>query len=295
MPTLLEYRHRLRSVRQTQQITRAMKFVAAAQLRRAQSRVFSARPYAEEILRVLRSAASRIEGPMHPLLEQRPEERLLVIVVTADKGLCGAFNSNVVRRASGFLRAHAARETQVMGVGRRGRDSLRKLGFRAAGEHVDIFRRVDFHHAQEIARQAAALYSEPKVDAVYAIYNEFKNVLTQKLVVEKVLPVAPEVVAPSGAPGIETRHAAVSDYIYEDPPEAVFERMLPRYLESEIYRILLESAAGEQAARMTAMDAATSNAGDLIERLTLEMNKVRQAAITKEIIEVVSGVAATAA
>jgi len=295
MPTLLEYRSRLRSVRQIQQITRAMKFVSAAQLRRAQSRVFAARPYAEEIVRVLRSAASRIEGPMHPLLEQRPEERLLVIVVTADKGLCGAFNSNVVRRATGFLREHADRETQVMTVGRRGRDSLRKQHLRIAGEYADIFRHIDFDHARKIAGQAAALYSEPKVDAVYAIYNEFKNVLTQKLVVEKVLPVAPQVVVPAGAAGLEARHAAVSDYLYEDPPESVFERMLPRYLESEIFRILLESAAGEQAARMTAMDAATNNAADLIEGLTLEMNKVRQAAITKEIIEVVSGVAATAA
>jgi F-type H+-transporting ATPase subunit gamma len=295
MPTLLEYRHRLRSVRQTQQITRAMKFVSAAQLRRAQSRVFAARPYAEEIVRVLRSAASRIESPVHPLLEQRPEERLLVIVVTADKGLCGAFNSNVVRRATSFLREHAERERQVMAVGRRGRDSLRKQGIRPAIEMVDFFRHVDFDHARKIAQQAAALYSEPKVDAVYAIYNEFKNVLTQKLVVEKVLPVAAEVVAPSGAAGVEVRRAAVSDYLYEDPPEAVFERMLPRYLESEMYRILLESAAGEQAARMTAMDAATNNAADLIEQVTLEMNKVRQAAITREIIEVVSGAAATAA
>ncbi len=293
MPTLLEYRHRLRSVRQTQQLTRAMKFVAAAQLRRAQSRVFAARPYAEEILRVLRSAAARIELPVHPLLERRPEERLLVIVVTADKGLCGAFNSNVLRRANAFLREERGRDIQTYVVGRKGRDALRKLRFPKAGESVDIFRRLNFEDARKIAERAAALYTEPKVDAVYAIYNEFKNVLTQKLVVEKVLPVAPEVVAP-GAGG-EARRAAESDYIYEDPPEAVFERMLPRYLESEIFRILLESAAGEQAARMTAMDAATSNAGDLINRLTLEMNNVRQAAITKEIIEVVSGATATAA
>jgi F-type H+-transporting ATPase subunit gamma len=156
MPTLLEYRSRLRSVRQTQQITRAMKFVSAAQLRRAQSRVFAARPYAEEIVRVLRSAASRMETPMHPLLEQRPEERLLVIVVTGDKGLCGAFNSNVVRRATHFLREHAGHETQVLAVGRRGRDSLRKLRVRMAGEHVDIFRHVDFHDARKIGAAGGA-------------------------------------------------------------------------------------------------------------------------------------------
>jgi F-type H+-transporting ATPase subunit gamma len=293
MPTLLEYRHRLRSVRQTQQLTRAMKFVAAAQLRRAQSRVFAARPYAEEILRVLRSAAARMELPVHPLLERRPEERLLVIVVTSDKGLCGAFNSNVLRRANAFFREESGHGIQAYLVGRKGRDALRRLPIARTGESVDIFRKLTFDDARKIAERAAALYTEPKVDAVYAIYNEFKNVLTQKLVVEKVLPVAPEVVAPSAAG--EAHRVGESDYIYEDPPEAVFERMLPRYLESEIFRILLESAAGEQAARMTAMDAATNNAGDLINRLTLEMNKVRQAAITKEIIEVVSGAAATAA
>ncbi|HVC00339.1 MAG TPA: ATP synthase F1 subunit gamma [Candidatus Dormibacteraeota bacterium] len=294
MPTLLEYRHRLRSVRQTQQITRAMKFVAAAQLRRAQSRVFAARPYAEEIVRVLRSAADRMEIPFHPLLERRPEQRLLVLVVSADKGLCGAFNSNVVRRATAFLRSHSDRELQVIAVGRRGRDSLRRQGRPLAGEYVDIFRHIDFRNAQQIARQAAGLFTEPKIDAVYAIYNEFKNVMVQKLVVEKVLPLDPHVVVPAeDEPAAATRDR--SDYIYEDPPEAVFERMVPRYLESEIFRILLESAAGEQAARMTAMDAATNNAADLIERLTLEMNKVRQAAITKEIIEIVGGAAATAA
>jgi F-type H+-transporting ATPase subunit gamma len=295
MPTLLEYRHRIRSVRQTQQITRAMKFVAAAQLRRAQSRVFAARPYAEEIVRVLRSAASRMETPVHPLLERRPEERLLVIVVTADKGLCGAFNGNLIRRASVFLRSHANQPLEVIAVGRKGRDALRRQGRKLAGEYADVFRKVEFSQAQEIARQAAALYSERKVDAVYAIYNEFKNVLVQNLRVEQVLPVAPVVVTPEPGAAPVAPPAGQSDYLYEDPPEAVFERMLPRYLESEIFRILLESAAGEQGARMTAMDSATNNAADLIDRLTLEMNKVRQAAITREIIEVVSGAAATAA
>ena len=295
MPTLLEYRHRLRSVRQTQQITRAMKFVAAAQLRRAQSRVFAARPYAEEIVRVLRSAAARVETPFHPLLQRRPEQRLLVIVVTADKGLCGAFNSNVVRRATTFLRSKQDRQLLITAVGRRGRDALRRQGWPLAAEYTDVFRNVEFRHAREIARQAADLFTEPKVDAVYAIYNEFKNVLVQKLIVEKVLPIDPQVVASQETAPAPKRPGTEADYIYEDPPEVVFERMLPRYLESEIFRILLESAAGEQAARMTAMDGATNNAADLIERLTLEMNKVRQAAITKEIIEVVSGAAATAA
>jgi F-type H+-transporting ATPase subunit gamma len=290
MPTLLEYRHRLRSVRQTQQITRAMKFVAAAQLRRAQARVFAARPYAHELLRVLRSAASRIESPpVHPLLERRPEERLLAIVVSSDKGLCGAFNSNIVRRATQFLREQRDRQVQVMAIGRKGRDALRKRGYPLAAEYLDVFRRVDYAQAQKIARQVADLYTEAKVDAVYAIYNEFKSVMVQPLVVEKVLPLAPEVVSPEGG---AAGAAQESGYIYEDPPAAVFDQLLPRYLESEVFRILLESAAGEQGARMTAMDAATNNAADLIERVTLEMNKVRQAAITREIIEVVSGAAA---
>lgn len=295
MPTLLEYRHRLRSVRQTQQITRAMKFVAAAQLRRAQGRVFAARPYAEQIIRVLRSAAARVETPFHPLLERRPEERLLVIVVSADKGLCGAFNSNVARRAASFLNSHRDRQVQIVAVGRRSRDALRRQGRTLAGEYVEIFRHIDFHNAQQIARQASTLFCEPQVDAVYAIYNEFKNVLVQNLIVEKVLPLDPQIVSPQAEAAASATPRDQSDYIYEDPPEAVFQRMLPRYLESEIFRILLESAAGEQAARMTAMDAATNNAADLMERLTLEMNKVRQAAITKEIIEVVGGAAATAA
>jgi F-type H+-transporting ATPase subunit gamma len=293
MATLLEYRNRLRSVRQTQQITRAMKFVAAAQLRRAQARVFAARPYAEEIVRVLRSAAARVETPFHPLLERRPEKRLLVIVVSADKGLCGAFNSNVVRRATAFLRSHQEQEPQVVAVGRRGRDALRRHGWPLSGQYVDIFRHVEFSDAQKIARQAADVFTETKVDAVYAVYNEFKNVLTQKLIVEKLLPLDPQVVAPEGTPSAPGRPVTETDYIYEDPPEVVFRHMLPRYLDSEIFRVLLESAAGEQAARMTAMDSATNNAADLIDRVTLEMNKVRQAAITKEIIEVVSGAAAT--
>jgi F-type H+-transporting ATPase subunit gamma len=194
-----------------------------------------------------------------------------------------------------FLRSHANQPLEVIAVGRKGRDALRRQGRKLAGEYADVFRKVEFSQAQEIARQAAALYSERKVDAVYAIYNEFKNVLVQNLRVEQVLPVAPVVVTPEPGAATVAPPAGQSDYLYEDPPEAVFERMLPRYLESEIFRILLESAAGEQGARMTAMDSATNNAADLIERLTLEMNKVRQAAITREIIEVVSGAAATAA
>ncbi len=285
MATLLDYRRRIRSVRQTQQMTRAMKFVAAAQLRRAQARVFAARPYAQEILRVLRSAAARMEAPVHPLLEVRPVQRILLVAVSADKGLCGPFNANLIRAALQFLQEHREQQPQVIGVGRKVCHALRRQGWRLLAEYVDIFRRVEMAHARQLASQIAEVYLAGQADAVYVVYNEFKSVLRQQIVVETLLPLSPEVV--------EAPRGRLPDYIYEDPPEVIFERLLPRYLDAEVFRVLLESAAGEQAARMTAMDAATSNAADLIDQLTLEMNKVRQASITKEIIEVVSGAAAT--
>jgi F-type H+-transporting ATPase subunit gamma len=285
MATLLDYRRRIRSVRQTQQMTRAMKFVAAAQLRRAQARVFAARPYAQEILRVLRSAAARMEAPAHPLLDVRPVQRILLVAVSADKGLCGPFNANLIRAALQFLQEHREQQPQVIGVGRKVCHALRRQGWRLLAEYVDLFRRVEMAHARQLASQIAEVYLAGQADAVYVVYNEFKSVLRQQIVVETLLPLSPEVV--------EAPRGRLPDYIYEDPPEVIFARLLPRYLDAEVFRILLESAAGEQAARMTAMDAATSNAADLIDQLTLEMNKVRQASITKEIIEVVSGAAAT--
>ncbi len=285
MATLLDYRRRIRSVRQTQQMTRAMKFVAAAQLRRAQARVFAARPYAQEILRVLRSAAARMEAPAHPLLEARPVQRILLVAVSADKGLCGPFNANLIRTALQFLQEHREQQPRVIGVGRKVCHALRRQGWRLLAEYVDIFRRVEMEHARQLAGQIAEVYLTGQADAVYVVYNEFKSVLRQQIVVETLLPLSPEVV--------EAPRGRLPDYIYEDPPEVIFARLLPRYLDAEVFRVLLESAVGEQAARMTAMDAATSNAADLIDQLTLEMNKVRQASITKEIIEVVSGAAAT--
>jgi F-type H+-transporting ATPase subunit gamma len=285
MATLLDYRRRIRSVRQTQQMTRAMKFVAAAQLRRAQARVFAARPYAQEILRVLRSAAARMEAPAHPLLDVRPVQRILLVAVSADKGLCGPFNANLIRAALQFLQEHREQQPQVIGVGRKVCHALRRQGWRLLAEYVDLFRRVEMAHARQLASQIAEVYLAGQADAVYVVYNEFKSVLRQQIVVETLLPLSPEVV--------EAPRGRLPDYIYEDPPEVIFARLLPRYLDAEVFRILLESAAGEQAARMTAMDAATSNAAELIDQLTLEMNKVRQASITKEIIEVVSGAAAT--
>jgi F-type H+-transporting ATPase subunit gamma len=308
MPTLLDYRRRIRSVKSTQQITRAMKFVAAAKLRRAQDGVFAARPYAKEILRVLRSAAARMESPAHPLLERRPEQKILVLVLTGDRSLCGAFNTNVLRQASEFIRGHKTEKLDLIVVGKKGRDFLKKRGYHLLAEYLDVSAHVEFSKAKEIAKQVADLYTSGEVDSVYAVYNEFKNVMVQNLRSEKLLPVDPAVVksADNGtveltnevaqADSLPTEAASdgkgrLIDYIYEQPVEQIFGGLVPRYLESEIFRILLESAAAEHAARMTAMDSATRNAADLIGKLTLQMNKIRQAAITKELIEIVSGAA----
>jgi F-type H+-transporting ATPase subunit gamma len=302
MPTLLDYRRRIRSIKSTQQITRAMKFVAAAKLRRAQAGVFAARPYAHEIVRVLRSAAARIETPVHPLLERRSEERTLVVVLTGDRTLCGAFNANVIRRTIQFLRENASRQNELLVVGRKGRDTLRKRGWKFVAEYLGVSSGVDFGKAKEIAAKIAELYTSKKVDAVYAIYNEFKNVMVQRLRVEKLLPIDSAVVAAEQSGQSEAAEASLPhelsasgkwlvDYIYEQPVGEIFARLVPRYLEAEVFRILLESSAAEHAARMTAMDSATRNASELIDRLTLLMNKTRQAAITKELIEIVSGAA----
>ena len=303
MATLLDYRRRIRSVKSTQQITRAMKFVAAAKLRRAQEGVFAARPYAREILRVLRSAAARTDMTVHPLLERRPEEQVLVVVLTGDRSLCGAFNTNILRRAMSFIRQSEAAKKDLMVIGKKGRDTLRKRGFHFVAEYLGVSSRVDFSIAKEISKRIAELYANKEVDAVYAIYNEFKNVMVQNLRSEKLLPIDPAILAEEAEPG-QDRHGdslpreisesgktTLVDYIYEEPVQEIFNGLVPRYLESEIFRILLESAAAEHAARMTAMDSATRNASELIDKLTLEMNKIRQAAITKELIEIVSGAA----
>jgi F-type H+-transporting ATPase subunit gamma len=308
MATLLDYRRRIRSVKSTQQITRAMKFVAAAKLRRAQEGVFAARPYAREILRVMRSAAARIESPVHPLLERRPEERVLTVVLTGDRSLCGAFNTNVIRRTLQFLREQEGKKSELVVVGKKGRDTLKKRGYDFVGEYLGVSSAVQFSSAKEIAAKIAEQYADRKVDAVYAVYNEFKNVIVQKLRVQKLLPIDPGILAEAaGQSELSQGHSELAaslphdlsasgkeslvDYIYEEPVEELFGGLIPRYLEAEVFRILLESAAAEHAARMTAMDSATRNASDLIDRLTLEMNKIRQAGITKELIEIVSGAA----
>lgn len=286
MANVLDIRRRIRSVKNTQQITRAMKMVAAARLRRAQERVFNARPYANQMLALLGSLTARTEQRVHPLLVERPVEKVLLVLVTADRGLCGGFNTNLTRAAQNYLAEVAAtthQKVSLIAVGRKGRDFLRKRPVEVLAEYVNLFGRLEFSHAQAIAKQIVDLYTRQSVDAVDFIYNESKSVLVQRLTVERYLPIKP-MKAPEGE--------ALIDYIYEEPPEQIFNALLPRYVEIEVYRALLESQAGEFAARMTAMDAATNNAGELIDSLTLHLNRVRQAAITKEIIEIVSGAAA---
>jgi F-type H+-transporting ATPase subunit gamma len=287
MPTLIDFRRRIRSVKNTQQITRAMKFVAAAKLRRAQESVFAARPYVRAIRQVLQSAISRIENPQHPLLARRPEEKILLLLVSGDKGLCGAFNTNVIRKGLEFSREHAQQTLAVIAAGKKGRDALRKRKISLVAEYLNFSTRVEFSKAKEIGEKVISAYSAGEVDAVYAVYNEFKSVLAQRLILEKLLPIEQS----------ELQRAEITtlvDYIYEQPAAEILNSLLPRHIEAQIFRVLLESAAAEHAARMTAMDAATNNAAELIDSITLHMNKVRQASITREIIEIVSGAASTA-
>jgi F-type H+-transporting ATPase subunit gamma len=290
MPTLLDFRRRIRSVKNSQQITRAMKFVAAARLRRAQEAALAARPYAQELARVLRSTMARIQEPQHPLLERREEKNVLAIVLTGERGLAGAFNTNILKKANEFFRAHRDKKVVTIAVGKKGRDALKKAGFTFAGEWVNVLARVEFKTTREIARLATDLYAEAKVDSVYIIFSEFKSVMTVNLKVEKLLPVEAIRDEKSNDEKESGKNAEVQvDYIYEQPEAQLLDKLLPRYVETQILRAMLESSASEYAARMTAMESATKNAGDVIEALTLYMNKVRQAAITKEIIEIVSG------
>jgi F-type H+-transporting ATPase subunit gamma len=290
MATLLDFRRRIRSVKSSQQITRAMKFVAAARLRRAQEAALAARPYARELARLLRSIMGRIVEPQHPLLEKREERNILAIVLSGERGLAGAFNANILRKATEFFRANKGKKIVTIPVGKKGRDSLKKAGFEFAGEYVNVLARVEFKTAREIANLTTQLYIDGKIDAVYIIFSEFKSVLTLNLTLEKLLPI--EKIEGEDAKD-EKKGASDSqvDYIYEQPPEQILSKLLPKYIETQVLRAMLESSASEYAARMTAMESATKNAGDVIEALTLHMNKVRQAAITKEIIEIVSGAA----
>jgi len=357
MPNILDIRRRIRSVVNTRQITKAMKVVSAAKLRRAQDRAMAARPYAQMLTNVLKSLVKRTEiydpetgAPKHPLLAQRPEQNILLIVVTGDKGLAGAFSTNVTKAASRFLESKAGKNVDIEAIGRKGRDFFRrrypaarvqtrslaeteeseearpKPEGRAAeveitGEHIGILNKLEFSQARALAENVIERYEQEEIDSVYVVFNEFKSVIAQRLVVEQVLPIEQ-----IGAPAVrlseemseeekkKAKEAAISagvgmhqspadeaaekfatadvDYIYEQPPEELFRSLLPKYVSIQIFRALLESVAAEHAARMTAMDSATNNATDMIDSLTLVMNRARQAKITKEIIEIVSGAAA---
>jgi len=284
MPRLIDIRRRIRSVKNTQQITKAMKMVSAAKLRRAQDRVIASRPYGGLLRQVLANVAAAASGGEgageNPLLVRRPEQRILLVLVTGDKGLAGAFNSNLIKGAQRFHSEHAGATVRMVLIGRKGRDFFRKRGANTVSEHVGLAAKVVYREIAEIAQRAIELYRNDEIDAVYMIYNEFKSVVSQKLLETRVLPVE----MPSRTTPVE--------YLYEQPPGEMLASLLPRYVEMEFYRALLESVAAEHAARMTAMEAATSNAGEMIDKLTLYMNRVRQASITKEIIEVVSGAAA---
>lgn len=293
MPNLLDIRRRIKSVKNTQQITKAMKMVSAAKLKRAQDRVVTARPFANKMIEVLGGLADRTdENFHHPLLDSRGDERYLLVLVTADKGLCGAFNTNLIKAAQAFGREHSDKLIEILAVGRKGRDFFRRRGSMLAGEYVGLTGkgRVDFSEALGLSRDVMKRFTEDEeIDKAFVVYNEFKSVMQQRVVIEQLLPVSR-----SAANTIETsgQPATLIDYIYEQPPAEIFSRLLPRLVETQIFRALLESIASEQGARMTAMDSASKNAAELIDSLTLNMNRVRQAAITNEIIEVVSGAAA---
>ena len=292
MPNLLDIRRRIKSVKNTQQITKAMKMVSAAKLKRAQDRVVTARPFANKMMEVLGELAKRTDEDFHhPLLDLRADERYVIVLITADKGLCGAFNTNLTKAAQSFIKEHPGKAIEIFAVGRKGRDFFRNRRAVIAGEFIGLTGkgRVELSEALEVARSIMKLYTDDEgIDKVYLIYNEFKSVLQQRVVLEQLLPVArakEEEVDPKAA-------VSLVDYVYEQPPAEMFGQLLPRLVETQVFRAMLESVASEQGARMTAMDSASKNASELIDSLTLNMNRIRQAAITNEIIEVVSGAAA---
>jgi F-type H+-transporting ATPase subunit gamma len=280
MPALVDLRRRIRSVKSTQQITKAMKMISAAKLRRAQDSIFAARPYARKMMEVLNGLATRAEPDSHPLLQARAGKRTLLVVITADRGLCGAFNANVIRAAAGFLAQRDQADLSLDLVGRRGRDYFKRRRYSVRSQRVGVFQPLVFSTARELSTELLAAYRADEFDEVHLLYNEFKSVIQQKVVVEQLLPIRRLDLQPE---------EPAQDYIYEPSPAVIFSEILPRHVEFQVWRSLLESAAAEHGARMAAMDAATNNAAEMIEKLTLYMNKVRQAKITNEIIEVVSG------
>jgi F-type H+-transporting ATPase subunit gamma len=289
MPSLIDLRRRIRAVKSTQQITKAMKMIAASRLRRAQDRVVSARPFAQRMLKVLNGLATRVDQDAHPLLQIPPPDSAptLFVVITADRGLCGSFNSNVIKAAGQSIVGHSRSGVTLGLVGRKGREFFKRRGFDVCYEQAGIFHRLSFANAVDVADSAIDEFTSGRVSRVFLIYNEFRSVMTQRVVVEPLLPIP-------RLEGEDAQSAGPSaDYLYEPAAEEIFEELLPRHVQVQVYRALLESNAAFFAAQMTAMDAATRNSTEMIDDLTLYMNKVRQAAITREIIEVVSGASAT--
>jgi len=293
MANLLDIRRRIKSVKNTQQITKAMKMVSAAKLKRAQNRVVSARPFATKMQEVLGELAAHTdENFRHPLMDKRGDSRYLLVFITADKGLCGAFNTNLLKAAAAFINENDGKQIEMIPVGRRGRDYYKRRGMHFLAEYVGITSsgRISFAEAQEMARDIVKIYIEDeKIDKVFIIYNEFKSVMQQKVALEQLLPVAKTEAKEEEVSTDATKPVVFTEYIYEQPAADIFATLLPQLVETQVYRALLESIASEQGARMTAMDSASKNAGDLIGSLTLNMNRIRQAKITNEIIEVVSG------
>jgi len=279
--TLRDIRRRIRSVESTQKITRAMKLVAAAKLRRAQERILSARPYAMKMAELLSSLVSRAEGEAHPLLVRRPAARKRLVIITADKGLCGAFNSNILRGSLAFLREQGETNLTLVVVGKKARDFYRRRQWEVKSEMLGFFDRLAYSHAQELAGGLMQEYLGGEVDEVHLMYNEFRSVTVQRVKREQLLPIEPV--------AAEERAAGGGDYIYEPSPEAILAALLPRHVTTQVYRALMESVAGEYGARMTAMEAATQNAKEMIGVLTIQYNKARQERITKELLDIVGG------
>src|SRR5215213_10274521 len=292
MPSLLDMRRRIKSVKNTQQITKAMKMVAAAKLKRATDRVTAARPFARKMSEILGNLSARIGDEFSsPLLDARGDEKYLIVLVSADKGLAGAFNANVIKATQAFIGENSGKTVQMMPVGRKGRDFFKRREMVFTDEYVGLTGtgRVEYKDAAEIAQRIIRNFTEDEtIDKVFLVFTEFKTVLSQKPVIEQLLPI-PKIEQEDAAAG-----GAQAEYIYEQPPAEIFGKLLPKQVETQVYRAMLESVASEQGSRMTAMDSASKNAGELIDTLTLNMNRIRQAAITKEIIEVVSGAAAAA-
>ena len=285
-------RRRIKSVKNTQQITKAMKMVAAAKLKRAQDRVTSSRPYANKMSEVLGGLSSKVADEFsHPLLEERGDEKYLIVLISADKGLAGAFNANVIKATQAFLREHPGKSTEMVAVGRKGRDFFKRRETVFADEYIGLTGSGQVNHADAVAiaqKLIKTFTDDTTIDKVFIAYTEFKTVLSQKPVIEQLLPIQ------KAAGGDAAETGSNAEYIYEQPASEIFGRLLPKQVETQIYRGMIESVASEQGSRMTAMDSASKNAGELIDTLTLNMNRIRQAAITKEIIEVVSGAAAAA-